>query len=220
MDLGYREALENDVEQTKIDTVTELIRTITELEKENVEVLPLEELLAHFALFSPQDDDTGKNVVKIMTIHTAKGLEFPVVFIPGMVDGQFPSKRLRNRDELEEERRLFYVAITRAMKELYISGYRCKVEGFPVWFSTFMEDIDYPLLDHIGAKYAVKPKEEPQVQEKTHFDIGDEVMHPAFGKGTIVNLNKQGQYYEIHFPKLNGIRQIVFRAKLEKADAE
>lgn len=220
LDLGYREALENDVEQTKIDNVTELIRTITELEKENVEVLPLEELLAHFALFSPQDDDTGKNVVKIMTIHTAKGLEFPVVFIPGMVDGQFPSKRLRNRDELEEERRLFYVAITRAMKELYISGYRCKVEGFPVWFSTFMEDIDYPLLDHIGAKYAVKPKEEPQVQEKTHFDIGDEVMHPAFGKGTIVNLNKQGQYYEIHFPKLNGIRQIVFRAKLEKADAE
>ena len=215
LDLGYREALENDVEQTKIDNVTELIRTITELEKENVELLPLEELLTHFALFTPQDDDTGKNVVKIMTIHTAKGLEFPTVFIPGMVDGQFPSKRLRNRDELEEERRLFYVAITRAMKELYISGYRCKVEGFPVWFSSFMEDIDYPLLEHIGEKYSVKPKEEPEILEKIHFNRGDEVIHPAFGKGTIVNINKQGQYYEIHFPKLNGTRQIVFRAKLQ-----
>lgn len=218
LDLGYREALERDVEQTKLDNVTELLQTIAELEKENVEKLSLEELLAHFALFSPQDADTGKNVVKIMTIHTAKGLEFPTVFIPGMVDGQFPSKRLRNRDELEEERRLFYVAITRAMKELYISSYRYRMEGFPSWFSSFMEDIDYPLLEHVGAKHAAKPKEELPLLEKADFDIGDKVIHPAFGNGTIVNVNRQGQYYEIDFPKLNSTRQIVFRAKLQREE--
>lgn len=218
LDLGYRKELENDVEQTKIDNVTELLHTIAEMEKENIEPLPLEDLLAHFALFSAQDDDTGKNVVKIMTIHTAKGLEFPVVFVPGMVDGQFPSKRLRNRDELEEERRLFYVAITRAKKELYISSYRYKAEGFPMWFSSFMEDIDYPLLEHLGARYSAKPKEEPPLLEKADFEIGDKVSHPVFGEGTIVNINKQAQYYEIDFPKINGTRQIVFRAKLQPAE--
>lgn len=214
LELGYRDALEQDVEQTKIDNVTELLHTIAVLEKENVEPLPLENLLAHFALFSPQDDDNGKNMVKIMTIHTAKGLEFPVVFIPGMVDGQFPSKRLRNRDELEEERRLFYVAITRAKEELYISSYRYKAEGFPTWFSSFMEDIDYPLMEHVGIKHSEKPKDEQPLVEKSDFAVGDLVMHPAFGEGNITNVNKQGQYYEIFFPKLNSTRQIVFRAKL------
>lgn len=219
LDLGYREELEQDVEQTKLDNVTELLHTIADMEQENIEPLALEDLLAHFALFSAQDDDTGKNVVRIMTIHTAKGLEFPTVFIPGMVDGQFPSKRLRNRDELEEERRLFYVAITRAMKELYISSYRCKVEGFPVWFSSFMEDIEYPLLEHKGIKHIGKPKEEMPVTEKTAFRVGEEVIHPAFGQGRIININHQGQYYEIEFPKLNGTRQIVFRAKLQPVEA-
>ena len=113
------------------------------LEKENVEALELEELLAYFALFTAQDDDTGKNAVKIMTIHTAKGLEFPIVFIPGLAEGQFPSKRLRNRDELEEERRLFYVAITRAKKELYIyytnEKYNKKLEPSRFWIEGNME---------------------------------------------------------------------------------
>lgn len=218
LELGYRETLEQDVEQAKIDNVTELLHTIAALEKENIEPLPLEDLLAHFALFSSQDDDDGKNVVKIMTIHTAKGLEFPTVFIPGMVDGQFPSKRLRNRDELEEERRLFYVAITRAKEELYISSYRYKTEGFPTWFSSFMEDIDYPLLEHLGTKHSVKPKEEQPLLEKASFQLGDKVIHPAFGEGIVEQVNKQGQYYEIFFPKLNSTRQIVFRAKLQKMD--
>lgn len=218
LDIGYREELENDVDQTKIDNVSELINTIAVMEEENMEPLPLEDLLAHFALFSAQDDDTGKNVVRIMTIHTAKGLEFPVVFIPGMVDGQFPSKKLHNRDELEEERRLFYVAITRAMKELYISSYRNKVEGYPTWPSSFMEDIDYKLLDYCGVKKNTQTKEVQQLPEKTDFQVGDKVMHPTFGKGTIVEVNMPRQYYEIYFDKLSSNRQIVFRAKLEPVE--
>lgn len=220
LDLGYRKELENDVDQVKIDNVTELIHTVAELEKQNMEILPLGDLLAYFSLFSAQDDDTNKNAVRIMTIHTAKGLEFPVVFIPGMVEGQFPSKRLRNSDEIEEERRLFYVAITRAKKELYISSYRTKVEGFPVWCSRFMEDIDYPLLEHIGIENTQKKKTEQPRVDKTEFKTGDHVIHPAFGEGTIININQQGQYYEIDFPKLNGTRQIVFRAKLKGKNEE
>lgn len=213
LDMGYREELENDVDQLRIDNVTELLTTIANLEAENIEPILLEDLLAHFALFSAQDDDTDKNVVKIMTIHTAKGLEFPVVFIPGMVDGQFPSKRLRNSEELEEERRLFYVAITRAMRELYISSYQCKVQGFPVNVSGFVNDIDYQLLDYQGERFR-NQNATMQMPEKTSFAKGDKVEHPVFGVGTIVDINMSLQSYEINFEKLNGTRMIMFRAKL------
>lgn len=213
LDMGYREELENDVDQVRLDNVTELLTTIANLEKENIEPVSLEDLLAHFALFSPQDDDTDKNVVRIMTIHTAKGLEFPVVFVPGMVDGQFPSKRLRNSDELEEERRLFYVALTRAMSRLYISGYQCKIQGFPVNPSGFIRDIGYSLLDYHGIKLSASSAA-LQMPEKTGFALGDRVIHSVFGEGSIVGIDMSLQSYEIDFDNLNGTRMIMFRAKL------
>ena len=215
LDMGYREELENDVDQTRIDNVTELLATISNLESENMEPVLLEDLLAHFALFSAQDDDTDKDVVKVMTIHTAKGLEFPVVFVPGMVDGQFPSKRLRNSDELEEERRLFYVAITRAMSELYISSYQCKIQGFPVNASGFINDIDYQLLDYRGERF-YNETAAVQLPEKTGFVAGDRVEHPVFGEGIIVGVDMALQSYEIDFDHLSGTRMIMFRAKLIK----
>ncbi|MBQ8598211.1 MAG: UvrD-helicase domain-containing protein [Lachnospiraceae bacterium] len=217
LDMGYREELENDVDQSKLDNVTELLITISNLEEENVERIPLEDLLAHFALFSAQDDDTASNVVKVMTIHTAKGLEFPVVFVPGMAEGQFPSRKLRNSEELEEERRLFYVAITRAMKELYICSYHCKVPGFPVSPSGFVGDIDYRLMEFSGVKN-VSGTATPDMPEKTGFAEGDRVEHPVFGVGTIIGVDMLLQSYEIDFDNLKGTRQIVFRAKLVKKD--
>lgn len=217
LDMGYREELENDVDQARIDNVTELLTTISNLEKENMEPVQLEDLLAHFALFSAQDDDTDRNVVRVMTIHTAKGLEFPVVFVPGMVEGQFPSKRLRNSEELEEERRLFYVAITRAMSELYISSYRCKVQGFPVNASGFVNDIDCHLLAYQGEKTNNRTVT-VQLPEKTGFVAGERVEHPVFGIGTVVDVDMSLQSYEIDFDGLNGTRMIMFRAKLTKAE--
>ena len=150
LDIGYREELQNDVDQTKLDNVSEFLTTVAALEEENKEQIPLEDLLAHFALFSQQDDDTDKDVVRVMTIHTAKGLEFDTVFVNGMVEGQFPSKRLRNEDEFEEERRLFYVAVTRAKKRLYISSYESKGGMFFASQSSFLSDIDIQLLDCIN----------------------------------------------------------------------
>lgn len=89
LDMGYRQALEQDIDQTRLDNVSELIRTITALEEDNQEKVELADLLSHFALFSAQDEDGEYNVVKVMTIHTAKGLEFDTVFVPGLVEGQF-----------------------------------------------------------------------------------------------------------------------------------
>ena len=137
-DMGYRQALEQDIDQTRLDNVSELIRTITALEEDNQEKVELADLLSHFALFSAQDEDGEYNVVKVMTIHTAKGLEFDTVFVPGLVEGQFPSSRLRNEDEYEEERRLLYVAMTRAKNMLYLSTYRKKDGRFGARPSAFL----------------------------------------------------------------------------------
>lgn len=153
--------------------------------------------------------------MKVMTIHTAKGLKFDIVFICGLVDGQFPSRRLRNEDELEEERRLFYVAVTRAKTRLYLSSYAAKSEGFPVRPSAFIQDIDYNLLECVG-NVVQNGQTTPQMLPKKTFDVGDKVEHKIFGVGTIVDINLSTQSYEIDFEKLTGTRKIMFRAELKK----
>ena len=197
--------------------MTELLATISALEAENEQDLPLDELLAHFALFANQDDDTEKDAVKVMTIHTAKGLEFDTVFVCGLVEGQFPSKKLRNQDEFEEERRLFYVAMTRAIRKLYLSSYGAKSDFFPARQSSFLGDLDVRCLDCIkGSRILVGQNFSPIV-DKAEFAEGDQVRHPAFGAGTIVKVDEQRQTYDIRFEKMpETVRRVLFRAPLER----
>lgn len=215
LDIGYREAIQNDVDQTKVDNVSELLDTIAALEEENQENIPLSDLLAHFALFEKADDDTDKDVVKIMTVHTAKGLEFDTVFVNGLVQGQFPSKQLRNQDELEEERRLFYVAITRAKSLLYLSSYDEKVENYPAEQSCFLKDIDESLLNCINNSKIQGPYLTPPMRSKSQFAVGDMVIHVAFGQGIVVGIDERNQTYEIKFDSLMQTRRIQFRASTD-----
>lgn len=216
LDLGYRRELEQDIEQTRLDNVAELLNTIAGLEEENQESLPLEELLTHFALFTAQDDDTEKDVVKVMTIHTAKGLEFDTVFVCGLAEGQFPSRKLKNEDELEEERRLFYVAITRAKRELYLTRYACKMGNFTSQPSCFLSDIDNSLMEFVGYEQKAQNYFTPEMLPEADFQAGDRVMHKVFGVGEIVRVDMLTRSYEIDFEKLNGTRNIVFRIKMER----
>ena len=215
LDIGYREELQNDVEQTKLDNISEFLTTIAAMEEENKEPIPLEDLLEHFALFSQQDDDVEKDVVKVMTIHTAKGLEFDTVFVGGLVEGQFPSKRLRNEDELEEERRLFYVAVTRAKKRLYLSSYESKDGVFYAEQSDFLQDIDEELLHCINHSSIRPATQMTTVLPKTCFSVGDMVSHKIFGKGRIVGVDENFQVYTIAFENVNGVRRLQFRADLQ-----
>lgn len=217
LDIGYRQALQQDVDQTKLDNVTELIATITNLETENDEPIPLEDLLTHFALFTNQDeDDDKKNVVKIMTVHTAKGLEFEVVFVNGLVEGQFPSGKLKNEDEMEEERRLFYVAITRAKQELYLSSYSAKSESFVSYPSRFLSNIDSKLLHFVNNSTLDGAYYTKIMRPKAEFSIGDKVLHPTFGQGSIVDVDERGLTYDIKFDIMPVPRRIQFRANLVK----
>ncbi len=216
LDIGYRAELEQDVDQRKLDNVSEFILTVSALEEDNQDKLSLDELLAHFALFTQQDDDTAKDVVRVMTIHTAKGLEFDTVFVNGLVEGQFPSKRLRNEDEMEEERRLFYVAITRAKEKLYLSSYEMKGGSFPARQSEFLGNVDAKLLNCINGSRIMSSSVSTPMVPKTQFDVGDVVTHPVFGEGTIVKVNEEAQNYDIDFEKIEGVRRIQFRAVMKK----
>lgn len=212
--LGYRTELEQDFDQTKLDNVSELLDTIQTLEKENMEPVPLGDMLEHFALFTAQDEDTKHNVVRVMTIHTAKGLEFDTVFIPGLIENQFPSYRLKNEDEYEEERRLLYVAMTRAKKMLYLSSYKNKVEGYPARTSSLLCGIDTDCVACInGSRLPYGSVTEP-MREKIQFKEGDIVWHKIFGKGRILKADTEAQVYEIQFEQLSAIRRIQFRAEL------
>jgi DNA helicase-2/ATP-dependent DNA helicase PcrA len=101
--------------ESRLDNLTELLRNIAEYEK-------ITDFLEHVSLVNEIEGNDRGNIVRVMTMHAAKGLEFSIVFLPGWEDGIFPSKRsVEENDGLEEERRLAYVAITRAKKKLYIS---------------------------------------------------------------------------------------------------
>ena len=217
LDIGYRKELQEDVDQSKLDNVTELIATITQLEADNEEPIPLEDLLAHFALFTNQDDDNDiQNIVKIMTIHTAKGLEFDTVFVNGLVENLFPSRKLKNQDEMEEERRLFYVAITRAKKQLYLSSYEAKMGNFGCMPSRFLENIDSKLLNFINGTTEQYSYYNAPMLPKAEFVVGDKVLHKVFGAGEIVSVNETEQTYEIKFDRMPVARKIQFRAELMK----
>jgi len=130
---GYLEELEasQDIQdQSRRDNVYELMRVADEFIKDENEEHTLEAFLQHIALVADIDDaKMATDMVTLMTMHSAKGLEFPVVFLAGMEEGLFPSQRcLDNDDSLEEERRLCYVGITRAKKQLYLTSAKMRMQ--------------------------------------------------------------------------------------------
>ena len=146
---GYELSLRTEGSQERLDNLAELKQSIYEYETSCGEECTLENYLAHAALYTNADITAHKDAVRLMTIHTAKGLEFPVVFIVGLNENMFPSQKVDSLKAMEEERRLAFVAVTRARKELYLT----EAEGFSQhaggrYPSRFIFDIDRPLLNY------------------------------------------------------------------------
>lgn len=144
---GYEKALRTEGSQERLDDLAELKQSIYEYETSCGEESTMEHYLAHIALFSNGDVAEQGDKVKLMTVHAAKGLEFPYVFLCGMNEGIFPSRKVRTLPGMEEERRLAFVALTRAEKGLYLSeadGWN--FDGSPRYPSRFLLDIDRELL--------------------------------------------------------------------------
>ncbi|GEN48292.1 DNA helicase PcrA [Ligilactobacillus pobuzihii] len=228
---GYRKALkktqslENESRLENLDeflTVTQQYDSTWQEDEEHQD--PFVDFLAELSLVSDQDSvDEEQNEVTMMTLHAAKGLEFPVVFLIGMEEGIFPlSRAMTDEDELEEERRLAYVGITRAQQELFLTNAFSRMlygrkQNNPT--SRFIEEIDDDLLQQDGMHQAssgqnktarqVNLSKQAQMKpgsvskptttgaEKKAWNVGDKVFHKAWGEGTVVKVSGVGENTEL-----------------------
>lgn len=224
---GYMTELEEErtpQAQSRLDNLRELL-TVAKDFTTNGQEDTLENFLGHVSLVSDIDDAKfGGEIVTLMTLHSAKGLEFPVVFLAGMEEGIFPHARtLMNETELEEERRLCYVGITRAKERLVMTSTRMRsIYGNTVMYppSRFLNEIPRDLLQPIRRSHvssdaaAARSKPVAQTAKVAHrcsdFKAGQKVNHPKWGVGTVVEVKGEGDKTELKvaFPQ-EGIRNLL-----------
>lgn len=228
---GYEKLLRTEGAQDRLDNLAELKQAVFSFETSAGEETDLEAYLKSVAMLSNMDIADSHDRVKLMTVHTAKGLEFPYVFLCSMSEGIFPSKKVNTLEGMEEERRLAFVAITRAEKGLYISEAAGRnFDGSPRYPSRFILDIDRDLLHFTETPKAGLLKEaESYIQlvdshfkrsdDAAVFHIGDRVRHRAFGLGTIQDVDLDQSAYTIRFDDLPTERRLSLRVKMAKVEA-
>jgi DNA helicase-2/ATP-dependent DNA helicase PcrA len=229
-DSGYEKMLRTEGGQERLDNLAELKQSVFEYETTCGEESTLEHYLSHVAMFTNIDAGEGGDKVKLMTVHSAKGLEFPYVFLCAMNEGVFPSRKTRTLPGMEEERRLAFVAMTRAEKALYLSEAEGRnLDGSPRYPSRFLLDIDQALLD-----YTEKPRDSLVAEARGYiassagflasgadlpvYDIGRRVRHDILGVGTIIDLDTDRAAYVVKFDSMDTPRTLSFRVKLEKCE--
>jgi len=211
---GYLEALEAErtIEaQGRIENLEELVRVAREYDATAEEGGSLGEFLQQIGLLADADsirDDEG--LVTLMTMHNAKGLEFPIVFMIGMEDGTFPHSRSIEESNLEEERRLAYVGLTRAMRQLTLTYARRRM-GYgggsaPTIKSRFLDEIPRELTDQRARQAAGFPapgrvaswasasaaSAEQDTGGATVFRVGEDVVHAKLGEGVVTGIEPGG----------------------------
>ncbi len=236
---NYLIAEKDDYEQ-RIENIDELSSNIIKFQEDYGDDATLGAFLEEISLMTDIDNyDAETDSVVMMTLHSAKGLEFPVVFIPGMEDGVFPSMAtIMESGELNEERRLAYVGITRAKEKLYLIKTRERMLFGSTTHnreSRFVTEIPSSLIDRTGNEnpYANRvtgshPQQQmqfnPFMKKKpvtaptaNHYKVGNTVFHKAFGKGLVLNATPMGNdtMLEIAFDKVGTKTLMANFAKME-----
>ena len=232
---GYLAQLEESTDpqdQARAENIGELLSVAKDFQDTNPSGT-VEDFLEQVALVNDVDSfEQEESKVTLMTLHAAKGLEFPIVFLGGLEEGLFPhSRTLMNPEEIEEERRLAYVGITRAEKELYISNATTRtVFGRTSSYlpSRFIDEIPEKLVDGLRAKRKVpddikrhvpqhmsvtsRPVTKPIVRNEVIADwkIGDTAIHSKWGNGKVINVAGEGAGMKltIEFPT-QGVRVVM-----------
>ena len=194
----------------------EELKTVTRTFEEREGIVSLEDFLLEVSLVTDVNEyDKDPNKVSLMTVHSVKGLEFDYVFIVGLEEGLFPHMNsLLNDSELEEERRLMYVAITRAKEKLFIVNARSRMlfgqESSNV-ASRFIGEINQDLLDKKFEEKEIETKvnieDKFYKDEEVDYNIGDYVYHDIFGQGKVVDI--QGSLISIAFKHPYGIKKLM-----------
>lgn len=215
---------------------------VQQRQDQGIDFTPVQDFLAEVALLTDQDEHTDDHTerVTLMTVHAAKGLEFPVVFIVGLEENLFPSQYCTRPSEIEEERRLLYVAITRAMERCYLNAARQRFKNGSVNFaspSRFLNDIDRQYIQQVDTLQIARPQPErprwqsstptlsalssvPKTQpaSTTAYQVGDRVKHRVFGAGTVQRVYRENDNdkIDILFDGPGKKTLLLTYAKLEK----
>lgn len=229
-DSGYERMLRTEGAQNRLDDLAQLKQAVIDYEQTCGEECTPEYYLTRVALFSDADAPKDEDAVKLMTIHAAKGLEFDHVFLIGMNEGVFPSDRVKTFEAMEEERRLAFVAMTRARRTLTLTEADGRTfDNAPRYPSRFLLDIDGDLLEYDeppadslvrdAREYIRLRTERLESADRTlPFGEGQRVRHPVLGEGTILDADPQKNTYTVQFDALPTPRKINAKAKLEAAD--
>jgi DNA helicase-2/ATP-dependent DNA helicase PcrA len=214
--IAHYQQEKGDRGEARVDNLNELVSAARGYEPEGeIEVSPLANFLAHAVLESGEEQaGAGDDAVQMMTLHSAKGLEFPIVFMCGMEDGLFPHQRsISDIDGLEEERRLCYVGTTRAMKQLYLTyAEQRRLHGVDSYGtpSRFIKEIPAELLEEIRPRIQIsRPIYTPRRsgmggrvhEEAATFGgvrLGQRVRHGKYGEGTVLELEGDGTHARVH----------------------
>jgi DNA helicase-2/ATP-dependent DNA helicase PcrA len=224
---GYEAMLRLSGEEDRLDNLAELKQAIYDYARRAGESVSLSGYLSHAALFTNMDTAEKAEAVKLMTVHSAKGLEFPAVFVCGLSEGIFPSKRTNTREKLEEERRLAYVAFTRARDRLFLSDAAgSNYDGSFRYPSRFVFNAERENLDYVAeldpelvesAKAVIRRTEEPdERQAPGEWKLGDRVSHPVFGPGEVIGFGQEREGLIVQFDAVATPRTLAARA-LERA---
>ncbi len=205
-ELKSEKSLEADI---RIENLEEF-KTITKNYEEQTGIVSLEEFLSTISLVSDVEEyKNNPNVVSLMTVHSAKGLEFNSVFVIGLEEGLFPHRNsLMSNDEIEEERRLMYVAITRAKRNLYLLNASKRTifgETGVNLESRFVSEIDNNHLEIDNPKPRLSKTfvKEDNIDEALEYNVGDKIEHDKYGIGIVVQVEKS--VITIAFPHPTGI---------------
>jgi len=193
--------------QARVENLEELVTAARQFsyQDEDKDLMPLQAFLSHAALEAGEGQaDAYQDAVQLMTLHSAKGLEFPHVFIVGMEEGMFPSQMsLDEGGRLEEERRLAYVGVTRAMQKLVITYAETRrLYGKEVYHrpSRFVGELPEECVEEVRLRASVsRPVSHqrmgtPITQNDSGYKLGQRVKHTKFGEGTIINLEGSGEH--------------------------
>ena len=223
-------------DRARIDNINEFISSAAEYQENNPDD-NLRDYLENLSLLSDIDKtEDSENSISLMTMHQAKGLEYPVVFIVGLDEGLFPSKRSLDEGNLEEERRLFYVGITRAKEKLYLTSSQVRRNYGKVTYykpSRFIEEIDDQIIKQTNKEYidfnsstyerslnedymrekarqsVLNLKSKAYKKDDSTYQVGDTVMHSKWGKGMVVQIkeSEDGNELVIAFDK-KGLKKL------------
>ncbi len=224
---GYEEMLRTEGSQERLDNLAELKQSVYEYETTCGEESTLEHYLSHVALFSNTDGVQAGDKVRLMTVHSAKGLEFPYVFLCAMNEGIFPSRKVRTLPGMEEERRLAFVAATRAQKGLFLTEASGRnLDGSPRYPSRFLLDMGEENMEHVvppqeglirETREYVELSEKwlEQEEQPAALPKGRRIRHFIFGEGSVRDVDLEKRAYLIQFDRMKTPRTIAFRAPLE-----